>query len=143
VGGIGGDGSVSAAMKTHVEFRSDRFPRMEDDGDEVNPGRWGRRLATFVHKALLVRGIQALEPYPEDWGWVVPIANNEFPLWIGCGNYDDYPDGFLCFIEPRTPVIRKWFRKIDTTVRVTAIRDALDAILTEDAGIRDKKWRDA
>ena len=127
-------------MKTHVEFCSDRFPPMEDGSDEVNPGRWGQRLADFVRHGLVQRGLDAGEPFAEDWGWVVPIKNAEFPLWIGCGNYDGEPDGFLCFIEPHTPVIKKLFRKVDTSLRVAEVRDALDAVLSEDAGIRDKKW---
>ena len=44
-----------------------------------------------------------------------------YRLWIGCGNYEEYPDGFLCFIEPSKPFVRKWFRKIDTTDRLSAL----------------------
>lgn len=66
--------------------------------------------------------------------------NEQFSLWIGCGNYEDYPDGFLCFIEPHTPFVRKLFRKIYTQERVGSLQRAVDKILSEAAGIRDKRW---
>ena len=68
------------------------------------------------------------------------IRNDDFKLWIGCGNYEEYPDGFLCFIEPHEPVIRKLFKKIYTRARVEALQKAMDAVLAESVGIRDKKW---
>ena len=60
-----------------------------------------------------------------------------YRLWIGCGNYEEYPDGFLCFTEPSKPFVRKWFRKIDTTDRLSAVSDALDAALRAHPGIHD------
>jgi hypothetical protein len=76
----------------------------------------------------------------EDWGWMVPIKNEGFPLWIGCGNYDEHPEGFLCFIEPHTPVIRRFLKKIDTRARVETLQSALDRILSGHSGVRDKRW---
>lgn len=100
-------------METHVEFRSALFPPYDGEEAEVNPGSYGKRLAEFLRRGLTGRGFEAGEPFAEDWGWVVPIVNTEFSMWIGCGNYDEYPsDGFLCFIEPHTLTIRKWFRKM-------------------------------
>ena len=129
-------------MQTHVEFRSDRFPPLEGEDDEINPGRYGKRLAQFIQRGLNERGIETDEPIAEDWGWCVPVKNQQFRLWIGCSNYEEYPDGFLCFIEPQKPIIRKWFRKVDTTDRVSAVRQALDDLLNAE-GIRDKKWWDS
>ena len=72
------------------------------------------------------QGVEVGEIYSEDWGWVVPVKHEAFPLWVGCGNYDEYPDGFLCFIEPSTPVLRRGlFKKIDTTVDVGRVAAAL------------------
>jgi hypothetical protein len=87
-------------METHVVFRSDRFPPYDGEVDQINPGRYGKRFADFLQRGLIEKGFQAGEPVAEDWGWIVAIRNNAFGLWIGCGNYDQYPDdGFLCFIE--------------------------------------------
>lgn len=129
-------------MQTHVEFRSDRFPPVEGEDEEVNRGRYGKRLAHFIQRGLTERGLETEEPVAEDWGWCVPVKNEQFRLWIGCGNYEEYPDGFLCFIEPQKPVIWKWFKNIDTTERVSAVRQALDDLLNAE-GIRHKKWWDS
>ncbi len=127
-------------MKTFVEFRSDRFPP-DDGGDEqINPGRFGKRLAEFISDGLGKLGFEPEELLTEDWGWVVPIKNEGFRLWIGCGNYEEYPDGFLCFIEPQKPFVRRLLRKIATQGRVEELSMAMDKILSEEAGVRAKKW---
>jgi hypothetical protein len=130
-------------MKTHVEFRSDAFPPYDGEEDEINPGRYGKRVAEFLVRGLKDEGFEPLDPVAEDWGWVVPIKNDGFNLWIGCGNYDEYPDdGFLCFIEPHTPTIRRlgFLWRVDTTARVTALQQAIDQVLSANPAVRDKKW---
>lgn len=127
-------------MQTHVEFRSDRFPAYDGEEQQVNPSLWGKRLAEFLRDNLRNEGFDTEEPIAEDWGWVVPVANEHFRLWIGCGRYQEYPDGFLCFIEPHTPFVRKLSRKIDTQARVASLQRAIDKILSEASGIREKRW---
>ncbi len=127
-------------MRTHVEFRSDNFPALPEEDELINPGRWGKKLADYLHAELAKRGFTGKDPFAEDWGWVVPLSNPEFPLWIGCGNYEEFPDGFLCFIEPSKPAISKLFRKIDTTERVGALADCLDKILHDHSGIYGIRW---
>ncbi len=127
-------------MQTHVEFRSDRFPAYDGEEEQVNPGLWGKRLAEFLRDNLRKEGVETEEPIAEDWGWIVPVVNEQFRLWIGCANYQEYPDGFLCFIEPHTPFVRKLLKKIDTQERVGSLRRAIDKILSEATDIRDKRW---
>lgn len=127
-------------METCVEFRSHRFPQIAGEGKEINPGIWGNQLADFLRDNLRRQGFETEEPILEDWGWVVPVVNPQFRLWIGCSCYPEYPDGFLCFIEPHTPSVRQFFRKIDTTERVSSLRLAMDTVLNEGVGIRDKRW---
>jgi hypothetical protein len=127
-------------MQTHVEFRSDRFPPYDGEEEQVNPDLWGKRLAEFLRDGLREEGFEAQEPIPEDWGWMLPIVNERFRLWIGCGHYQEYPDGFLCFIEPHKPSVRRFFKRIDTRETVAALQRAMDKILAEDAGIRAKQW---
>ena len=61
-------------------------------------------------------------------------------MWIGCGHYQEYDDGYLCFIEPHKPFIWKWLKKIETRDRVETLRKAIDELLTPDAGINAKRW---
>ena len=127
-------------MRTHVEFRSDAFPAQPGEEEQINPGRWGKSLAEYLCTQLTGRGFPGGEPYAEDWGWAVPLDNTEFSLWVGCGNYEEYPDGFLCFIEPGKPFVRRLFRRIDTTSRVEAVASALEAALRSHPAIRDMRW---
>jgi len=127
-------------VKTHVEFRSDRFPAYDGEDKQINPGRYGKRLAQFISDGLRTEGFEPQEPVAEDWGWVVRIRNEGFPLWIACGNYDEYPDGFLCFIEPHRPFIRRFFKKVQTSERVESLQRAMDKILSEEVGVREKRW---
>ena len=129
-------------MKTHVEFRSDAFPPYEGEQNEINPGRYGKRLAEFLIRGLKEKGFEMRRLDAEDWGWSISIKNDGFRLWIGCGNYDEYPDGFLCFIEPHRPNIRRFpfLRQVDTTATVEALRHAIDQVLSVHPQIRDKRW---
>jgi hypothetical protein len=106
----------------------------------VNPGIWGKRLAEFLSVGLKGYGIASREPAAEDWGWMVPIENDAFPLWIGCANYQEYPDGFLCFVEPSKPFIRRFFRKISTEAQVLAVTEALGSLLASEPSVRDIRW---
>jgi hypothetical protein len=131
---------MSEHMLTHVEFRSGRFPVSENEEERTNPGIFGKALAEFLGDSLRREGFDIQEPFPEDWGWVIPVANEKFRLWIGCGNYQEYPDGFLCFIEPHTSFVRDFIKKIDVREDVSALQQAMDRVLTEQAGIREKRW---
>jgi hypothetical protein len=127
-------------MKTQVEFRSAAFPAYEGEEENINPGRWGKRLAEFLQQKLMEENIPTGEIYFEDWGVALPIKNEAFPLWIGCGNLDETEDGFVCFIEPSKPYVRRWFRKIETVPTVTRLSETLDRILRSQPEIRDVEW---
>jgi hypothetical protein len=128
-------------MKTHVEFRSDQFPPYEGEEHEVNPGLYGKRLAEFLVRELAPKDFEPLAPIAEDWGWLIPIKNDGFRLWIGCAN-DERADGFLCFIEPHQPAIRKFpfLRTTDTSRRVGQLQQALDEILAAEPSVREQRW---
>ena len=113
---------------------------MPGEDEQINPGRWGKRLADFLRSELSARGLPGGEPYAEDWGWAVPIENEEFPLWVGCGNLDGEERGFLCFIEPSRPTIRKLFRKIDTRERIEQVATALDQVLGSHPQVTNLQW---
>jgi hypothetical protein len=127
-------------MRTHVEFRSAKFPPYDGEEQEVNPGLYGKRLAEYLQRELQKQGIDTGEILAEDWGWIVPLREESFSMWLGCGHYQEYEDGFLCFIEPSKPFIRRWLRRIDVRPAVERVATALDGILRSDSEIRDVQW---
>jgi hypothetical protein len=127
-------------MRTRVEFRSDAFPAEPGEQEKINPGRWGAALARYLRHELSTQGFSVKEPCTEDWGYAVEVDNPEFKLWIGCGNFEEYPDGFLCFIIPDKPIVWRRFRRIDTGERVDAIAEALEMALRKHPAVRDLRW---
>ena len=127
-------------MKTQVEFRSDIFPPYDGEEEEINPGLWGKRLAEYLQENLPHHGINVTAIGAEDWGWMVELENDEFPLWIGCGHQNGDNDEFLCFIEPSKPFVRKLFKKIPTTAKVGRVSEALKKVLESNPNIRKIKW---
>jgi len=130
-------------MKTHVEFRSAKFPPYDGEEEQINPGLWGKRLAEYLVEKLKEHGIETEAMNPEDWGWYVPIKNEAFRLALCSGHQGGAADEFLCFIDPWNPVIRKWFKKIDTTPQVGRVADALNKILQSDPDIQDVRWMES
>ena len=134
-------------MKTQVEFRSNKFPPYQGEEEEINPGLWGKRLAEYLKAKLEGAGIQTDGIVTEDWGCLLGVKNERFPLAVACGHVsgEDGPganDEFSCSIEPSQPFIRKWFKKIDTTQEVGRLSEALEKILASDPDIRDVRWEE-
>ncbi|HSV37121.1 MAG TPA: hypothetical protein VLI04_00045 [Nocardioidaceae bacterium] len=82
-------------MRTQLVLRSSAFPAYDGEEHQINPGRFGRRLAEAVAALLATRGYATSEPMAEDWGWRVEVRNDAFPLWLGCGNVDGEVDKVL------------------------------------------------
>jgi hypothetical protein len=127
-------------MKTQVEFRSTKFPPYEGEEEEINPGLWGKRLAECLVKRLSERGINTEEIIAEDWGWYIPIQNDGFRLALCCGHQYGDDDQFLCFTDPKIPVVRKLFKKIDATPQLTRLVETLQQIMASDPDIREVVW---
>jgi hypothetical protein len=130
-------------MKTHVEFRSSKFPAYEGEEEQINPGLWGKRLAEFLVEKLAERGIATHEIIAEDWGWYVPVRNEEFRLAVCCGHQDGDDDEFLCFTDPSTPIVKRFFKKIDATAPLTRLTEALREILASDPEIKEVVWKES
>ena len=127
-------------MKTFIEFRSSKFPPYEGEEEQINPGLWGKRLAEYLVQKLAERGIETEEMVAEDWGWYVPVRNEGFRLALGCGHQYGDDDEFLCFTDPKTPVVKKLFKKIDATPQLTRLTEALREIFASDPEIREVVW---
>lgn len=127
-------------MQTHLEFRSARFRDPEGGGNSYNPEIYGRTLAGFLSEQFSRQGF-AGTVIEEDWGWMIELARDPFPLWLGCGSYSDTdPDSWLVFIEPSKPSVRRWFRRFDTREAVADIASRLEQVLTTQGDATALKW---
>jgi len=127
-------------MQTHLEFRSTAFPACPGEEEEINPGRYGKRLADFLVGELPGYDFRIARLNAEDWGWRIDLLHDAFPLWIGCGNYEEHEDGFLCFIEPSRPFVRRWFKRISTSETVERLAGALEEIIRQSGNASDLRW---
>lgn len=124
-------------METQFEFRSTKFPPYAGEEDQISPGLWGRRLAEYLVEKLAELNIATEDPIPEDWGWYIPVHNEEFRLAVCCGHQDGDDDEFLCFTDPSTPLVKKLFKKIDGTAQLKRLTESLQKILEDDPDIHD------
>lgn len=106
----------------------------------MNPGRWGARLAEYLIEHLPRFGVKPVGRLMEDWGYRVPLVAEHFRMSICCGNYPEYEDGFLCFLDPSTPTVRRFFRTIDTREDLEKVAAGLDALLRADPDIYGVRW---
>jgi hypothetical protein len=127
-------------LKTQVEFRSSKFPPYEGEEEQINPGLWGKRLAEYLVEKLSEKGIQTEGIIPEDWGYYIPVQNEGFRLAVCCGHQYGEDDEFLCFTDPSTPLVKKFFKRIDATTQLSQLTTALQQILSSDPDIRDIEW---
>jgi hypothetical protein len=123
-------------VHTHLQFRNTAL--VDPAVDDSQPS--GRKLAALIEQALPAHGFAVRDAVEEDWGWAVLIENPDFPLWAGCGHAHEFENGHLCFIEPRKPRIRRWFRRIDTTATVSRLALALEAIVRSHPDTSDVRW---
>lgn len=139
-----------------VEFRSAAFPKYADeDAEIINSNCWGKRLAEFVRDNLPKYGAVTEDILCEDWGWLVYIQNDDFPLWVGCGAMDDpsaYEEGhvgvaqeqsidvdanaegpieFCMFVAAEPGFFRRLFKRIDTAPDVARVVSALRRMIDE------------
>jgi hypothetical protein len=78
-------------------------------------------------------------PAPKIGAWRIDLRNEAFPLWIGCGNYQEYDDGFLCFIEPSKRYVG-WIKRVSTEATVEKLAAALVQIIVDSGMARDVRW---
>ena len=126
-------------MRSHLEFRS---PTLSDK----TPGEVavaGKALATLLAEELPRRGHQIKRAHPEDWGWRVEIVNPAFPLWIGCGRYEEFADGLLCFIAPSRPYVWRWLKRVPTMEAVERLATAVEEIIRSGDVSHVRWWTEA
>ena len=122
-------------MRTHLEFRA---PAFKGGPNSINPEIDGSKLADFLDARFQELGYDG-GVGEEDWGWSVELRSAPFRTWLGCASYDDDNDGWLVFIEPSKPFVRRWFRKLDARPIVDEVASHLERVLV-DGGATDLRW---
>ena len=122
-------------MRSHFEFRS---PDLLTRNDEAVP--YCKPVAEMLATQLPAYGYEVERIVQDDWGWLVRLVNPSFPLWIGCGHYEEYLDGHLCFIEPSRPYVRRWLKRVSTAEIVERLATALEKIVRDSGEATDLHW---
>jgi len=82
-------------------FTSTAFPLEPGEAETVNPGLGGRKLCSYLSKALADRGVAVNQPEAEDWGWRLELRFEGRRFWMGCGAVSGEPDSFVVFLKTR------------------------------------------
>ena len=90
-------------MRDHVRFHSTAFTPATADPGQVNTERYGYALATWVAARLKERGFDADAPVPEDWGWLLGVAQHGRVIRIGCGNVEGSVSEWVIWLEVVRP----------------------------------------
>ena len=143
-------------MRSRAEFQSAAFPKYPNEsGEIVNQNCWGKRLAEFVRDTLPHYGVITEGISCEDWGWMVDLKHEAFPLWIGCGVMDEddenteegdeeeeashtthssspgSPTEFVIFVTAEPGFFQKLFKKVDTGPAITEVVTALERMMAD------------
>jgi hypothetical protein len=90
-------------MRDHVRFRSAEFTPPDTEPGQVNTERYGYTLATWVAARLEERGFSADLPVPEDWGWLLGVAQDGQVVRVACGNVEGSVSEWLIGLDVVRP----------------------------------------
>ena len=72
-------------LSTSYRFTSSQFVLQVGEQYETNPGCFGKSLALWLSIQLDALGYDT-EVVPEDFGWCVVCARDNYLLWVGCSS---------------------------------------------------------
>ena len=76
-----------------ILFKTSRFNLSEVKAHFINPCCFGEDLAAWLRAKLIAEGIEAREPYQEDWGWELPVQQGADGYFLCMsGNSDESRD---------------------------------------------------
>lgn len=108
-------------METEIYINSILFPAYPGEEDEINHGRFGKRLAEFIQNLLIKENVEVADIYPTDYSYELRLDQFQFKVYISTGNIDGGENDFLISISPKTEFKRKIFKKIATKETVSKI----------------------
>ena len=124
-------------------FTSGLFTVEPGEDEEINPGRYGRQLATWLKAQLEQHGYSVEPVIAEDWGRRLMLSRSPFLLWVGCGNVDGSAEEepskstitWHCFPAAEIPFFKRLFGKPDTSAALSKLDADLRTILSSESAI--------
>jgi hypothetical protein len=114
-------------------FETSRFEGAPSLEEEVNPGRYGKLLASWLLDTLRARGWEVQEIFPEDWGWVVSLQRDGSSLEVNCGNEDGSLTRWSVQPKVRVGFLQRLFgRSASHSAALTTLDADLRAIIASD-----------
>lgn len=112
-------------METELYIKSELFPSYPGEEDDINPGRFGKRLAEFTKSLLIEESIDVSDLYSTDYSYELRLDQFKFSVYISTGNIDGEKNEFLISISPKEEFKRKLFKKISTKETINKIYSIL------------------
>lgn len=122
-------------MKPDLLIKTNLFPAHENESAEINPGRFGKRLAEFIKDNLTKTEIIVADIYPTDYSYELRLDGYKFKIYVLIGNIDGENDQFLISIEPKKAFVRKLFKKISTEDSINKVYNAIRASISNNPEI--------
>ena len=110
-------------MNDEIEITSTLFPSYENE--DLNIGRFGKRLAEYVKEILESNNIVVTDIYPTDFAYELKIKYASFNFYITCGNIDSEIDEFLMYLEIKVPFYKKFLKSISSDHIISEIYSLL------------------
>ena len=123
-------------METEIYIKSELFPAYSGEEDDINPGRFGKRLAEFTKSLLIKENIEVADIYSTDYSYELRLDQFQFSVYISTGNIDGEKNDFLISISPKKEFKRKLFKKISTKETVTKIYNIIKNGITDHPDIQ-------
>jgi len=123
-------------METEIYIKSELFPPYPREEDDINPGRFGKRLAEFTKSLLSAKNIDVADLYPTDYSYELRLDQFKFNVFISIGNIDDKKNEFLISISPKKEFKRKLFKKIPTKETIEKIYDTIKKGIKDNPNIQ-------
>ena len=129
-------------MRDHVRFQSGEFTPPDTERGQINTDRYGYLLATWLAARLKERGFDVSSPTPEDWGWLLGIANDGRTVIVGCGNVEGSSTEWLIWTQVDSPgVLSRFFKRGGPSPNALyGIVAAIHGALSANGSVSDVEW---
>lgn len=127
-------------MKARVTFKSNYFPIEPGEDEDINPGVFGKALATWIAGRLRERGVAVEKMIEEDFGRLVLIQRKPLMLWVGCANVEDTVTEWQLFIVAEGGLFNRLLRRVDQKPVFSDLVAHVRAIVEQVPGVSDVEW---